>query len=62
MKYDCSRQPLEEDFGKRVGAAALDWSDSIILKGVGLAVASIKHNPASMSLNLMTDKDDLLLN
>jgi excisionase family DNA binding protein len=40
----------------------LDCSAVIILKNLGLAVASIKHNSLSMSLNPMADKDDLLLN
>ncbi len=45
-----------------LGGMSLDSPAVNILKSHGLAVVSIKRNSSSMSLNLMTDKDDLLLN
>jgi excisionase family DNA binding protein len=47
---------------RRWGRGRLDSPVAVILKGLGLAVVSSKHNSPSMSLNIMADKDDLLLN
>jgi excisionase family DNA binding protein len=48
--------------GMTPAGANLDSRALSILNKSGFAVASLKNNSSSMSLNLMADKDDLLLN